>query len=120
MRQRVPWDEVMLAELYELRGRHRDTARIRWNIFERVPHQRHYRELLAAAEPLNALEYAKNRAFAHLRERAVRFGPNSDAAASLVHLLFAVGDVGQAWEMAREFDLDVRTACSTTLFETQQ
>jgi hypothetical protein len=54
------------------------------------------------------VEYAKNRAFAHLREQVVRFGPNPSAVASLVHLLFAVGNVDQAWEAAREFDLDVR------------
>lgn len=105
--------EELLAELYEAHGRYRDAARIRWNIFERVHHQscfqqreRKYRALLAAAEPLNAVEYAKNRAFAHLHEQVARFGP--EAAASLVHLLFAVGDVDQAWETARTFDLDGR------------
>jgi hypothetical protein len=120
MQQRGNYDvdvdvDVELAELYGLHGRHRDAARLRWKIFERIPHQSFYRNrelaygaLLAAAEPLNAVEYAKNRAFAHLREEAARFGPSSGAAASLVHLLFAVGDVDQAWEAAREFDLDVR------------
>ncbi|MFI0479389.1 hypothetical protein [Actinomadura sp. 9N215] len=106
--------DVLLAELYELRGQYRDAARIRWDIFACVPDEGFYRDreraygaLLAAAEPLNAVEYAKNRAFAHLLERAVLFGPTGTAA-SLVHLLFAIGDVDQAWEMAREFDLDVR------------
>jgi hypothetical protein len=104
----------LLAELYEARGRHRDAARTRWNIFERIPHQsyfqdtreREYRALLAAAGPLDAVEYAKNRAFAHLREQVARSEPG--AAASLVHLLFAAGDAGQAWEAARVFDLDGR------------
>ncbi|MET9684340.1 hypothetical protein [Streptomyces coeruleorubidus] len=103
----------LLAELYELHGRHRDAARIRWKIFERIPHQgflqnreHAYGALLAAAEPLNAVDYAKKRAFAHLREQTARSEPG--AATSLVHLLFAGGDVDQAWEAAREFDLDGR------------
>ena len=111
--QRDGCGDELLAELYGLHGRHRDAARIRWSIFESVPHrsyfelrERHYRALLAAAEPLNVVEYAKSRALAHLREQAVRYGP--DAAAPLVHLLFAVGDVDQAWEVAREYDLDGR------------
>jgi tetratricopeptide (TPR) repeat protein len=115
MQQRGNYDgDDTLAELYELRGRHRDAARIRWKILERVPHQSScqalledcFRALLAAAEPLNAVEYAKNRTFAHLRERAARSEPG--VAASLVHLLVAVGDIDQAWEAAQKFDLDSR------------
>ncbi|MGZ3145079.1 tetratricopeptide repeat protein [Lentzea chajnantorensis] len=113
LRQRDENADDLLAELYGTRGRHRDAARIRWNIFERVPHghfdrnrERAYRSLLAAAEPLNAVEYAKNRAFAHLREQVARSG--ADAATSLVHLLFVAGDEEQAWRVAREHDLDDR------------
>jgi hypothetical protein len=55
---------VLLAELYTQPDRHRDAARIRWDIFERVPHRSefqekregHYRALLHAAEPLTAVE----------------------------------------------------------------
>jgi len=104
----------LLAELYEMHGRHRDAARIRWNIFERIPplsrfyqnRELAYCALLAAAEPLNAVAYAKNRAFAHLREQVARGG--TDAAALLVHLFFVAGDEEQAWEAARKFDLDGR------------
>jgi tetratricopeptide (TPR) repeat protein len=60
--------DVLMAELYTATGRHREAARLRWQVFERFPSKYNYDQLLAAAEPLNAVEYARNRAFGFLRK----------------------------------------------------
>ncbi|MFD8496752.1 DUF6880 family protein [Amycolatopsis sp. NPDC059657] len=90
----------LLADIYTQTGRHQEAARARWAAFEQNPTDTTYFALLRAAEPLDAVDYAKNRAMTFLHTRATARAKHADP---LVTILTAIGDVDQAWAAAHEF-----------------
>jgi hypothetical protein len=58
----------LMAQLCTATGQHREAARHRWQEFETLPSKDNYVHLLAAAEQLNAVGYARKRAFNLLRQ----------------------------------------------------
>ncbi|MEV8436021.1 hypothetical protein AB0425_01480 [Actinosynnema sp. NPDC051121] len=84
--------DVVLAELYSAVGRHQEAARLRLADFVRFPRPYAYEALLAAAAPIDAVEYAKQRALGHVtglrdRDEAVR-------------LVLQLDEVAWCWESA--------------------
>ncbi|GAA3873950.1 SWIM zinc finger family protein [Saccharothrix violaceirubra] len=76
----------------------REAAAGCWAAFEEQPDEFRFRVLLAAAEPLDAVDYARKRAFALLRRRAATEGGRT-----LVEIMVAAGDFDGAWAAAHEF-----------------
>lgn len=86
--------DIVLAELYSATGRHREAARLRLAEFRRFPRKRAYDELLAAAAPIDAVEYARLRAFEHLGRLA--------NARVITGLLVELDELERGWATAWE------------------
>jgi hypothetical protein len=82
----------VLAELYSAVGRHQEAARLRLADFVRFPRPHAYDALLAAAAPIDAVEYAKQRALGHVT------GLRDPAEA--VRLVLRLGEAAWCWESA--------------------
>ncbi len=91
----------LLVELYAETGQHKEAAGVRWDNFASDPDEYNYRMLLRAAEPMDAVSYAEDRAMSHLRDRADRKVLRS--ADALVTILIAIGDIDEAWAAAHEY-----------------
>ncbi|MGH3939079.1 MAG: hypothetical protein ACRDTG_10685, partial [Pseudonocardiaceae bacterium] len=91
---RPPGGDIVLAELYSATGRHQEAARLRLTDFLRFPRKSAYDELLAAAAPIDAVEYAKLRAFEHLARRG--------SAREIIGLLVELDELEQGWATAWE------------------
>lgn len=102
------WERTKICDLlvavYTQTGCLKEAARTRLDNFSREPNEYNYRMLLRAAEAIDAVPYAEERAMILLRERATRGGWNADP---LVKILIAIDEIDQAWAAAREF------ACSS-------
>lgn len=86
--------DTVLAELYSATGRHREAARLRLTDFLRFPSKYAYDELLTAAAAIDAVEYAKLRAF----ERVAGLGH----AGEISRLLVELDELEQGWAVAWE------------------
>lgn len=91
---RPPGGDIVLAELYSATGRHREAARLRLTDFLRFPRKDAYHELLVAAAPIDAVEYAKLRAFEHVA--------GLGDALKIIGLLVELGELEQGWAAAWE------------------
>ncbi|WP_125728637.1 hypothetical protein [Kibdelosporangium aridum] len=87
-----PGGDAVLAKLYSATGRHQEAARLWLTAFLRYPSRYSYNGLLAAAAPIDAVEYAKLRAFEHVA--------GLGDAHKIVWLLVELDELERAWTAA--------------------
>jgi hypothetical protein len=98
-----------MALLFTETGRHREAARLRWQVFETLPSMYNYGRLLAAAEPLNAVDYARNRAFNFLRRLDDRLA--SEAIPILAHEAGLAIDERRDYRQAVQLLAELKQVC---------